>query len=188
MFSEVGFDVSTRDIAKRCGITQAALYRHFRSKDAIVEAVFRSKFLDRDLSYFAEALTQPSQSLETRIASAYRAFFERLSKVSQRLFLRAAMDGYPLPSEFGAPLDHEILEPLVAQLRIDRGFPPLDVEPLKRAERELVLLLHCAVVFLALRKNVYNISLDDAAPWIIEQDVHVWLTGARKRLKEIWAT
>ena len=44
-----------------------------------------------------------------------------------------------------------------------------------------------AVVFLAVRCNVYNIELDKRANWIIEQDVRVWLTGAREQLKRIWS-
>jgi AcrR family transcriptional regulator len=188
MFADSGFEVSTRDIAGRCDITQAALYKHFSSKDDIVQAVFRNSFLDRDTGYFADVLADRGQSLEARIASAYQMFFQRVERVRQRLFLRAAMEGYPLPKEFSPTLDHGMLEPLAEQLRIDGGLPPLDTEPMQHAERELVLLLHSAIVFLALRRNIYNIDLDAEAPWIIAQDVRVWLTGARQRLQEIWAT
>ena len=186
MFADSGFEVSTRDIAGRCDITQAALYKHFSSKNDIVQAVFRNSFLDRDISYFADALADSEQSLEARITSAYQMFFQRMERVRQRLFLRAAMEGYPLPKDYSSTLDHGILDPLAEQLRIDAGLPPLDKEPMQHAERELVLLLHSAIVFLALRRNIYNIDLDAEAPWIIAQDVSVWLTGARQRMQEIW--
>src|SRR5215213_3606855 len=39
-FSEHGFQGTTRELARRLGITQAALYKHFPSKDAIITALF----------------------------------------------------------------------------------------------------------------------------------------------------
>nr|WP_165928249.1 helix-turn-helix domain-containing protein [Rhizobium sullae] len=38
LFAEEGFGASTRRLASRLGVTQAALYKHFRSKDDIVAA------------------------------------------------------------------------------------------------------------------------------------------------------
>jgi AcrR family transcriptional regulator len=40
-FAEVGPDVSLEDIARRAGVGIGTLYRHFPSRDAIVEAVYR---------------------------------------------------------------------------------------------------------------------------------------------------
>ena len=94
LFSESGFSVSTRDIAKRCGLTQAALYKHFASKDALIRDVFRTRFLELDRGPFQAALIAEGVPLEERITDAYTGFFKRMGKTSQRLFLRAAMEGY----------------------------------------------------------------------------------------------
>ena len=41
LFSEKGFDGTTvRDIAKAIGITQSSLYKHYRSKEEILEKIF----------------------------------------------------------------------------------------------------------------------------------------------------
>jgi AcrR family transcriptional regulator len=41
LFAEKGYDrTSIRDIAKAVGITESAVYRHYESKDAILEAIF----------------------------------------------------------------------------------------------------------------------------------------------------
>jgi AcrR family transcriptional regulator len=41
MFSEKGYDgVSVRDIARAVSITESAVYRHYASKDAILESIF----------------------------------------------------------------------------------------------------------------------------------------------------
>jgi AcrR family transcriptional regulator len=40
-FAEVGIDVSLDEIARRAGVGIGTLYRHFPTRDAIVEAVYR---------------------------------------------------------------------------------------------------------------------------------------------------
>ncbi len=36
-FAEHGFEGQTRELAKRMGITHSAIYRHFPSKEALIE-------------------------------------------------------------------------------------------------------------------------------------------------------
>ncbi|MGY9057577.1 MAG: TetR/AcrR family transcriptional regulator [Alphaproteobacteria bacterium] len=78
LFAESGFEVSTREIATRCGITQAALYKHFQSKDDIVQEVFRTRFLERDRSAFAATLEAEGLPLEERIYRAYSDLYFRM--------------------------------------------------------------------------------------------------------------
>ncbi len=39
-FAEQGFGGQTRELAKRMGITHSAIYRHFPSKEALIERVY----------------------------------------------------------------------------------------------------------------------------------------------------
>lgn len=57
-FAEVGPDVSLEEIARRAGVGIGTLYRHFPTRDAVVEAVYRREV--RQLGDAAERL------LETR--------------------------------------------------------------------------------------------------------------------------
>jgi len=52
-FADVGPDVSLEDIARRAGVGIGTLYRHFPSRDAIVEAVYR-----REVQQLADAATR----------------------------------------------------------------------------------------------------------------------------------
>ena len=49
-FTEVGPDVSLEEIARRAGVGIGTLYRHFPTREAIVEAVYR-----REIGQLAEA-------------------------------------------------------------------------------------------------------------------------------------
>jgi len=52
-FSETGLNVSLEEIARRAGVGIGTLYRHFPSREAVVEAVYR-----REVEQLAEAVPQ----------------------------------------------------------------------------------------------------------------------------------
>ena len=52
-FAEVGLNVSLEEIARRAGVGIGTLYRHFPSREAVVEAVYR-----REVEQLAEAVPQ----------------------------------------------------------------------------------------------------------------------------------
>ena len=57
-FAEAGPDVSLEEIARRAGVGIGTLYRHFPTRDALIEAVYR-----RELEGFAEAGDRLSETL-----------------------------------------------------------------------------------------------------------------------------
>jgi AcrR family transcriptional regulator len=56
-FSDVGLDVSLEEIARRAGVGIGTLYRHFPTREAVVEAVYR-----REVQQLAEAVPQLLQT------------------------------------------------------------------------------------------------------------------------------
>ena len=46
-FAEEGFASSTRDLAKRLGVTQPLLYRYFASKDDLISEVYEAIYVRR---------------------------------------------------------------------------------------------------------------------------------------------
>jgi AcrR family transcriptional regulator len=52
-FSEIGLNVSLEEIARRAGVGIGTLYRHFPTREAVVEAVYR-----REVEQLAEAVPQ----------------------------------------------------------------------------------------------------------------------------------
>jgi AcrR family transcriptional regulator len=56
-FADVGLNVSLEEIARRAGVGIGTLYRHFPSREAVVEAVYR-----REVEHLAEAVPQLSET------------------------------------------------------------------------------------------------------------------------------
>jgi AcrR family transcriptional regulator len=60
VFTEQGADASLRDVARRAGVGLGTLYRHFPTRETLLEALLREGF---------EALTARAKQLETSSAS-----------------------------------------------------------------------------------------------------------------------
>ena len=73
-FAEVGFDGGTREIAKRLGVTQPLLYRYFPDKDSLIEAVYRTVYLESWVPEWDAGLLDRSLSVKTRYLRFYRAY------------------------------------------------------------------------------------------------------------------
>ena len=56
-FTEVGLNVSLEEIARRAGVGIGTLYRHFPTREAVVEAVYR-----REVEQLAESVPQLLQT------------------------------------------------------------------------------------------------------------------------------
>jgi AcrR family transcriptional regulator len=96
LFGRHGYEkVKVREIAETCGVTEAALYRHFRSKDAIYVAVLESlesRLVD-DEFFAGLGKEQDVESLLTGLASHIISFFTENNDI-YRLLLYSALEGH----------------------------------------------------------------------------------------------
>jgi len=178
LFAEEGFGASTRALASRLGITQAALYKHFRSKDEIVAALFEERATHWRKEDWHAALALDEAPLQERLGRLYARYLGAITGGSMRLFVRAGLDGYSQPGRRGAVLTASILEPVIAALRREAGLPDLSSRSMQHEEREIAMALHGALMFLAIRKHVYRMPLPDDLTRHVMRQVRLWLPGA----------
>jgi AcrR family transcriptional regulator len=187
-FAEHGFHGTTRDLAERVGITQAALYKHFASKDAIVAAVFESLAERWRTEDWRSALSDQSLALETRLTRQYSAYLARTTEIGLRLFMRAGLDGLAQPARRGAMLTASILEPVIDALRSEAGLAAVAERPFVHGEREVAMALHGGLMFLAIRKHVYRMPMPDDLSDIAGLQVRLWLPGAKEEIRRLHAS
>ena len=185
LFSERGFSVSTRELADQLDVTQALLYRHFGSKQDIIDAVFTSVFIDNWDPAMNERLADRAVPFTERLFQFYQDFAARFSDQNMRLFMRASLDGMRFPDRYSFALNERILEPVIAELRHEAGLPPIGKRPVVRGERELALMLHGAIVFLGIRRHVYRMPLPDDLGHYIEIHVRTFVAGALDELRRV---
>ena len=126
-------DITTTAIAQRMGLTQGALFRHFPTKDAILQAVM-SRVTERLLARVdkaAEGTTSPVAALEA-VFMTHIDFVSEHPGVPRMLFGELQRPGETLPKRmvqtliqhYGERL-HRLLEAGKAQGELDAG---LDVD------------------------------------------------------------
>ncbi|MGK9169275.1 TetR/AcrR family transcriptional regulator [Inquilinus limosus] len=187
LFAEEGFGASTRALAARLGITQAALYKHFSSKDEIVAALFEERAARWRKEDWRAALASGDAPLAERLGRLYAGYLGAITASSMRLFVRAGLEGYGQPGRRGAMLTAAILEPVIAALRKEAGLPDLASRPLQHEERELAMTLHGGLMFLAIRKHVYRMSLPDDLTELAMSQARLWLPGAIEEIRRLHA-
>ena len=138
-FADAGFALATRGLAARLGVTQALLYKYFRSKDELIAEVLQRRLQERDLGPALERLRAPGVPLEQRLVAFYAAYVGGIAPERFRLFVRANLDGQALAARFGPGLTEHVLRPVLGELRAAIGLPDLGDKAMSRGERELVM-------------------------------------------------
>jgi AcrR family transcriptional regulator len=184
-FAEAGFEGTTRALAERLGVTQALIYRYFPSKQELIEATLAEVFGERWNPKWDALLSDATQPLEQRLTTFYCAYHARSTALSMRLFVRAGLDGQGLPGRHGARLTERIFAPVIAALRTEAGLSGLAEKEMMRGERELAMTLHGAVVFLGIRRHVYQMPMPKSVDDVIRLQVETFVAGARQTIRAL---
>lgn len=122
-------DITTTAIAQRMGVTQGALFRHFPSKEAILQAVMSwvtERLLAR-VDKAAEGAVSPTAALEA-IFMAHIDFVSEHSGVPRMLFGELQRPGETLPKRMVQTLIHHYGERLRRLLEAGRAQGELDAK------------------------------------------------------------
>jgi AcrR family transcriptional regulator len=178
LFAERGFAASTRDLAKALGVTQALLYRYFPSKQALIDATVDAAFAVRPNDDAREILAERNIALTVRLTRFYESYLAAGSETRARLWMQCALAGHNLALRTGVRLSETVLAPIAAELRHFAGLPDFAAVPFTHQERELVMILHGGMAFLAIRKHIYRMSMTLKLEALIAQQAQVWALGA----------
>jgi len=181
-FAEHGFGATTRDIADALGVTQALIYKHFKSKEDLIERTLERAFV-ADTSN--SAWVNPKLALKDELFRFYVGFVGRSSELRMRLFIRSGLDGRSWPARRGSRLNTGLFSPVIEALRAAAGLPDLKKLPAMRGERELVMALHASMVFLGIRRHIYGTPMPAKLDDVVRLYVDNFLVGAVKTVKKL---
>lgn len=177
-FAESGFEGQTRELAKRMGVSHAVIYRHFESKDALIERVYEHVFLERWNPDWEQLVLEGGRSLQDRLTQFYIEYSERVFDYDWvRIFVSSGLKSYGLTERYLDIIRTKIIEPVAMELRAsrhdaeDRAAPNTD-------EVELLWGLHGAVFYIAIRKYVYNMPLEIDVEATVRATVTNFFEGA----------
>lgn len=170
-FAEVGLAGTTRDLAKRAGITQALLYQYFRSKAEILEAVFARVYLDRMAPHWPGLIADRSRPLRERMVTFYGEYTRAIFTYEwMRIFMAAGLAGEALNRRYLEHVRDVLLAPLLEELRHEASGP---LTP----EVEDLWNLHGGIVYLGIRRQIYHLPTPDDVMPVIERAIDRFLAG-----------
>lgn len=181
-FAEYGFEGQTRELAARLGVSHAVIYRHFASKEELIERVYEHVYISRWRNEWDSLVTDRSRPLEERLVHFYQEYANCIFEYEwARIFVYSGLKSYGLPHRYLSLIRSRIIRPAVAEMRHDLGLP----EQLpSEAEEELFWALHGGVFYIAIRKYVYQTSIvPEDIEGTVTRTVRAFLPGIRARIQ-----
>lgn len=187
-FAEHGFGGQTRELAARMGITHSAIFRYFPTKEALIERVYHRVFVARWNPDWGLLLRDRSRPLEARLVQFYREYAARIFDYDWvRIFVFAGLRTVDITPRYLALLREALILPVCAELRAEIGLPPPETVPITERETEAVWALHGKVIYLAMRRYVYDLSTPADVSAVVADDVFVFMRGAPDLFRAILA-
>lgn len=178
-FAERGFEGQTRELAKRMGITHATIYRHFPSKEALVERVYEHIYLSRWNPNWGPLIRDRTRSLESRLTRFYLEYVERVFDYNWvRIFVSSGLKSFDITNRYLAIVSREIIDPACRELRHDLKLPSADEVPLSERELEMFWGLHGRIFYMAIRRFVYCTPTPSHLDDIVRDSVTGFLNGS----------
>jgi len=175
-FSEEGFESSTRELARRLGVTQPLLYRYFPSKDDLIREVYQTVYLNRWKPEWDELLRDRSRPVRQRLQEFYEAYTDAIfTREWIRIYLFSGLKGVDINRWYVGLVDDRILKCVIAEYRHEAGLPE-QAEP-SPTELELAWVMHGGIFYYGVRKYIYESPVLEDKSRMISDALDVFLAG-----------
>ncbi|MEM8872231.1 MAG: TetR/AcrR family transcriptional regulator [Pseudomonadota bacterium] len=156
-FAEEGFESSTRELARRLGVTQPLLYRYFPSKEDLIAEVYTTVYVNRWREEWATLLRDRSMPLRDRLETFYRAYTDVVFQRDwMRIFLFSGLKGVDINRRYLELVRERILIPIVEEVNFDAGRDHIAAS---EQQIETAWVVHGGIFYSGVRSVIY-----DAAP------------------------
>lgn len=177
-FAEEGFDGQIRTLAERIGITHSILFRHFPSKEALIERVYQDVYVRRMRPEWTALLHDRSLPLEARLFAFYREYTNAIFHNDWiRIFMFAGLKGVSINAPYLALLRETVLHPICAELRAASNCAKPKA-PFSDAEMERAWGLHGRIFYLAIRKFIYGLDIPANLDETLKDAIAIFVGGA----------
>ncbi len=185
-FAEQGFGGQTREFAKRMGITHSAIYRHFPSKEALIERVYEEVYLSRWSPSWSDLIRDRSLPLQTRLTRFYLEYVEQVFEYTWvRIFVFSGLKSFDITKRYLEIIRKEIIEPACCEMRHELKLPSINEVRLSEREVEMFWGLHGRIFYMALRRFVYQVPTPARLDDIVVDAVRVFIEGSKTLMREL---
>lgn len=172
-FAQEGFESSTRELARRLGVTQPLLYRYFPSKNDLISEVYDAVYVKRWRDEWADLLTDRSRPMRERLSEFYHAYTDVVFHNDwMRIFLFSGLKGVDINRRYMALVRARILEPILSELRHEAGMDELTPTD---EEVEFAWIMHGGIFYYGVRTIIYEASVLNNKSFVIETAIDSFL-------------
>ncbi|WP_341860815.1 TetR/AcrR family transcriptional regulator [Gymnodinialimonas sp. 57CJ19] len=172
-FAQEGFESSTRELARRLGVTQPLLYRYFPSKSDLIAEVYDAVYVKRWQDEWGTLLRDRSRPLRERLVEFYDAYTEVVFHNDwMRIFLFSGLKGVDINRRYMQLVRERILEPILQEIRFDAGLDSLDPSD---EEVEAAWIMHGGIYYYGVRTLIYEVSILNNKSFVIETAIDSFL-------------
>ena len=172
-FAQEGFESSTRELARRLGVTQPLLYRYFPSKNDLIAEVYNSVYVSRWRDDWDAMITDRSQPIRERLIAFYDSYTDVVFRSDwMRIFLFSGLKGVDINKRYLKRVQERILSPIVRESRFEAGLA--DLTPTD-AEIEYAWVLHGGIYYYGIRKLIYEGGQLGDKRFVIESSMDAFL-------------
>lgn len=183
-FAEVGFEGGTRELAKRLGVTQPLLYRYFPSKEALIQEVYDTVYLQRWNDEWTDLLGDRSRPLRDRLIEFYSAYTDAIfTREWMRIFFFAGLKGLDIAKWYVAIVKKRVLRRICIEYRHELGLN--SDGPLSEEELELAWTMHGGIFYHGIREHIYHMPNGGNRQELIANALDVYLNGARGLVRRL---
>lgn len=180
-FAEVGLDGTTRELARRLGVTQSLVFKYFSSKAELLEAVYQAVYLHRLSPDWPALIADRSIPIRERLLRFYTAYSAAIFTYEwMRIFMFSGLAGSELNRRYLDHLSGLILQPLREEITAIATQPP---------GMEDIWNLHGGIVYIGIRRFVYQVPTpNDDLPQIeaaIDRFLAAWLPDETTHLRRV---
>jgi len=174
-FAEEGFSSSTRELAKRLGVTQPLLYRYFASKDELIAEVYEAVYVRRWRSDWDQMLADRNVPLRARLIAFYQNYTDVVFQPDwMRIFLFAGLKSGEINRRYIDRVMARILKPIILEYRHEAG---LSGDGVSDSEVELAWSAHGGIYYYGIRTRIYGHMPPMSLDFVIETSVDSLLAG-----------
>jgi AcrR family transcriptional regulator len=183
-FTMYGFSGSTRELAKKIGVTQPLLYRYFPSKEALIDRVYSEVY--KWNPEWEAWLADRSLPLSERMCRFYQDYAHVILRQEWiRIFIFAGLTREGINTKYLHKLRTKIFLPVLDGIRQEYGISEPKTPAELEAEIELIWSLHASIFYLGVRKWVYGLRIPQDVDALIRRKVDAFLRGSPAVIKSI---
>lgn len=172
-FAQEGFESSTRELARRLGVTQPLLYRYFPSKEDLIAEVYNAVYVNRWRDDWDAMIADRSTPLRDRLVAFYDSYTEVVFRRDwMRIFLFSGLKGVDINKRYLARVRERILIPIIREARVEAGLDNLSPS---EAEIEYAWVMHGGIYYYGVRKLIYESGQLDNKHFVIESALDAFL-------------